>query len=252
MQITCEIQRSDSDARVRPSDSVQGIRARRRLSAVLAAIKTAIEKEGGVGDSDRRHMDFDQAYHWLVQSERRKRILLDFDQPLTATHISRRTGIPLDACLHLLWSMTAYGVLDCLNPDTRFSRLHWLTNLGKECQRRLRLQMDLRPIAHRVPDVSWDLFSSVCYRHRAAVLKAMQGPMQAAAIKRRAVFQDPHLRMSANNVRDIMRYFVPNGIVRKLTIRVKRHPHYELADLGRTFQALLVGSRAYHGLSGAA
>ena len=190
-------------------------------------------------------MEFGQAYHWLVQSERRRNILLDFDQPLTATHISRRTGIALDACLHLLWGMTTYGLLTCLNPDTRYNRLYWLTNVGKACQRRLRQRLGLRPIAHKVPNVSWDLFSSTCYSHRTAVLRAMQGPMQAASIKRKAVFQDPRLRMSANNVRDVMRYLLGHGIVCRLTVRRKSHPLNELTDVGKAFQELLVGTRAF-------
>ena len=189
-------------------------------------------------------MTFDHAYHWLIQSERRRKALLGFDQPLTATQLARRTGIPLDACLYLLWSMTIYGLLTCLNPDTRSPRLYSLTTLGRVCQRRLRRRTGRRPLTYHLPAVSWDLYSSVCYRHRTAVLRALQGPMQAAAVKRRAAFQDAELRMSANNVRDVMRYFLAHGIVRKLTIPGQRHPRYELTDLGRAFQQLVQGARA--------
>jgi DNA-binding HxlR family transcriptional regulator len=67
--------------------------------------------------------------------------------------------------------------------------------------------------------------------------------MQAAAVKRRAVFQNPQLRMSANNVRDVMRYLLSTGIARRVEVRKKAHPRYELTDLGRTFQQLLVGTK---------
>ncbi len=70
--------------------------------------------------------------------------------------------------------------------------------------------------------------------------------MQAAAIKRRAVFHDPQLRMSANNVRDVMRYLVDNGVVRVVRVRRKAHPRYELTELGHAFQQLLVGTKAFH------
>ena len=184
-------------------------------------------------------MEFDEAYYWLVQGERRKEILIGFNQPLTATHIARRNDITLDSCLHILWGLSLYGIVYCLNKGTRHNKMYWLTELGKACQRRLRETSALQPLAHRFPNVSWDLFSSVCYSHRSSVIKAMHGPMQSAAIKRKALSQNPCLRMSANNVRDVMRYLLENGIVRRIKIKKKAHPRYELTDLGMTFRELL-------------
>ncbi len=186
-------------------------------------------------------MEFDQAYYWLIQSERRKSILVGFNQPLTATHIARRTGITLDSCLHLLWGLTVYGVIYCLNKGTRYNRLHWLTELGKACQRKLREALALGPLAHRFPNIPWDLFGSVCYRHRSSVIKAIHGPMQAAAIKRKALFQNPQLRMSANNVRDVIQYLLKKGIVARIQIKRRAHPRYKLTDRGEVFRGLLVG-----------
>ena len=188
-------------------------------------------------------MEFDQAYYWLIQSERRKTILVGFNQPLTATHIARRTDINLDSCLHLLWGLTLYGVIFCLNNGTRYNRLHWLTELGTTCQRRLRETFALKPLAHRLPNIPWDLFSSVCYSHRSAVIKAMREPMQAAAIKRVARLRNENLRMSANNARDVLWYLLAKGVVRRIVIKRRSHSRYELTDLGKTFQKLLLGAR---------
>jgi predicted transcriptional regulator len=69
--------------------------------------------------------------------------------------------------------------------------------------------------------------------------------MQASAIKRRAVFQNPQLRMSANNVRDVMRYLLCKGLVRKVTLGRRRHPRYTVTDLGKTFQELLARARVH-------
>ncbi len=190
-------------------------------------------------------MEFDGIYYWLIQSERRKKILVGFNQPLTATHIARRTDITLDSCLHLLWGLTLYGIIYCLNKGSRYNKLHWLTCLGKACQRKLRETLALRPLAHRFPNIPWDLFGSVCYRHRSAVIKAIHGPMQAAAIKRKALFQNPQLRMSANNVRDVMKYLLKVGVVRKVNIKRRGHPRYELTDLGEVFKDLLLGVRVF-------
>ena len=188
-------------------------------------------------------MELAQAWYWLAQSERRKLILSSFSQPLTATHVARRTGISRDSCLHHIWSLKLRRILRCLNPNTRFSRLYWLTKLGNACQRRHRAIRGLDPPSYRLPDVPWDVYSSVCYRHRAAVIEAIRGQVQAAAVKRRAVARDPLLRMSANNVRDVMKHLLAAELVLKVQMKRKRHPRYELTELGRAFRELLIGVR---------
>ena len=189
-------------------------------------------------------MELVQVCYWLEQSQRRKDIVGSFNQPLTATHVARRTGITRDACLHHLWSLTLRRILRCLNQDTNFSRLYSLTKLGKACQRRIRGLQDREPINYHEPDIPWDLYSSVCYRHRAAVVETVREPMQAATIKRKARLRDSTLRMSANNVRDVMKYLLEAQVVRRATMRKKKHPHYELTELGREFQRLLLNVKA--------
>ena len=188
-------------------------------------------------------MEFAQAYYWLRLSEKRRLILANLSQPLTATQAARRTGIGRDSCLHHLWSLTLRGILRCLNRDTRYSRLYWLTGLGRICQRRIRKDAGQGPLVHQYPKIPWDLYSSVCYRHRSAVVEAMCGQTQAAVIKRKALSRDSTLRMSANNVRDVMKYLVETEVVQKIRVKKKRHPRFELTDLGLEFQRLLLGVR---------
>ena len=194
---------------------------------------------------DNEEMRINTAYYRLVQSEGRKKILLSMNQPMTATHIARRSDITLDSCLRFLRDLMSASVIYCLNEGTRHNRLYWLTAFGIRCQRRLRETLALRPIDHRVPDVPWDLYSSVCYSHRSSVIGAMNRPMQAVNIKRKALFQNPRLRMSANNTRDVLRYLSQQQIVRKLKIKRRRHPTYALTDLGATFKELLLGARGF-------
>lgn len=188
-------------------------------------------------------MERDDTYNWLIQSERRKEIIRDFDQPLTATQIARRVSISLDRVLHVIWALTLYRILYCLNEGTRHNRLYWLTELGKTCQRKLRETLTLQPLTYRFPRIPWDLYSSVCYSHRAAVIKALREPMQAAAIKRVACLQNSDLRMSANNARDVLWWLLKGDIVRKIQIKRGSHPRYELTELGRVFQTLLLRVR---------
>ncbi len=183
-------------------------------------------------------------FNWLIQSEKRKQLLIRFTQPMTVTQIAKREGWSLDSCLHLLWSFRTNGITHCLNPDTRHMRIHWLTRVGEAFQARLRRRLELDLIDHRLPDIPWDLYSAICYSHRSAVIKALRKPMQAAQIKRQALLQNAELRMSANNVRDVVRYLRSKGIVEKFRIKKRSHPRYELTDLGRSFQELLLGLHA--------
>ena len=62
--------------------------------------------------------------------------------------------------------------------------------------------------------------------------------MQPTEIKRAALFNDSELRMSANNVRDVIRYLESNGLVRQVHARKKVHPRYGLSEKGILFQQL--------------
>ena len=53
------------------------------------------------------------------------------------------------------------------------------------------------------------------------------------------------LAEDANNARDVLWYLLAQGIVRRLTIRRWSHPRYELTELGKTFQELLLGVRVF-------
>ena len=77
----------------------------------------------------------------------------------------------------------------------------------------------LRPIAHDCPNLDWQLYGDVCYSHRAAVVRVLTEPMQPAQIKRKALFKDSRIRMSANNVRDVIRLLLAKGIVEPVMVK---------------------------------
>ncbi len=182
---------------------------------------------------------FSEAYHWLIQSERRKQIVREFTQPLTAKQLSQRTELSRDASSHLLWELAIYDLLRCLNEHARRSRVYWLTYLGLGCQHKLYKLLNTPTPRHHVPKVDWHLYGWVCFSHRQAIIKALLSPMQPSAIKRRARLQNLKLRMSANNVRDVIRLFLAKNIVRPVHRRRHAHPLYELTDVGVDVQRLL-------------
>lgn len=115
-----------------------------------------------------------------------------------------------------------------------------MTDTGQKCQRRLLKENGQHSLVYDFPNVDWQLYGWVCYSHRAAIIKALVEPMQPATIKRKAKSQDPGLRMSANNVRDVIRLFLSRGIVQAIRFRKKVHPCYELTELGKKLQNLLL------------
>jgi len=94
--------------------------------------------------------------------------------------------------------------------------------------------------------VNWALYGWVCYSHRSVVLRALTEPMQPSEIRRRIRHRFPAAKISANNVRDIIRLFEKHGIVQKVFIKKKAHPRYELTESGVPFQKLLNQAETGH------
>lgn len=177
--------------------------------------------------------------HWLAQSERRQRLILAMHQPLTAHQLASRSALDRDTCSRVLGELSIYGVVECVNPSARRSRLYWLTGMGAECRRLLGISLHQQPIVYRFPLVDWNLYGEVCYSHRAAVVKAVEGQMQAVAIRRRACLQNRQLRMSANNCRDVLYFLRRVGIVKQIRLQSEQHPRYQLTETGTRLQLLL-------------
>lgn len=180
-----------------------------------------------------------QAYEYIAKSKRRRRIVETLNQPSTATQLSRRTGLRADACRHVIGELARCGLLECKNAAARRSRLYGLTVIG------LRSRNKLFPGSARAtnPDVDWDTLGWLCYRHRSAVLLTLVEPMQPAAIKRKARSRDPSLRISANNVRDVIRLFLKRGIVQPVRIRKKAHLRYKLSETGNALRESLLRAK---------
>ncbi len=184
-------------------------------------------------------MQLSEAYRHIHHSERRQRVLKSLSQPLTAKQIARKTGLRFDSCRDAVRELAKLGLIHCINETARRSRLYWLTKPGQACQRRLASLSGDMALAHHVPVIDWALYGWVCYSHRSVILKTLTEPMQPADIKRKARSREAGLRMSANNVRDIIRVFRVRGIVRPVRIRKKAHLRYELTPAGLQFQELL-------------
>ncbi len=180
-----------------------------------------------------------ETYQWAERSEKRKSVLLNIKQPMTALQLSKKTGFSPEQCSTLLGQLTLCGLVKCLNSTATRSRLYWLTPIGILCQKKLTNDKTLPDMAKDLPDIDWELYGWVCYNHRAAIIKALTEPMQPAVVKRKIKQQNPKIKMSANNVRDIMKLFLEKEIVESVKVGKKAHLRYELTGLGRKLQKLL-------------
>lgn len=175
-----------------------------------------------------------------LASSPHQHVFLHFRQPATSKQLSLQTGLAIDTCICLLTKWANHALLFCINPKARRSRLFWLSDFGKTCQHSMRMQTGLTKLCHDVPDIDWELYGSSCFSHRSAVIKSLSHAMQPAQIKRKAIFQNPDLRMSANNVRDVIRLLRTTGTVQAVKVRRKAHLHYDLTEQGRHFRRLLL------------
>ncbi len=175
------------------------------------------------------------AYTQSPHEDKRRRVLTCLIQPMTATQLSRLTGLDLDPTMKVVRRLVKLQFLRCLNPQARRSRLYWLTTRRAAYSERFGSAR-----CDHQPSIDWDLYGWVCYSHRAAILKALTHPLQPCEIKRKARFDNPALRMSANNVRDVIRLFVVKGIVRSVRGKRRAHTRYELTTLGDALRTLLL------------
>lgn len=189
-------------------------------------------------------MKREQAHQWLEKSEKRKSVLLSIKQPMTALQLTKHTELDLNQCSVILGQLMLCGLAKCLNPTAKRSRLYWLTPVGILCQKKLNKENTLSDITKCLPGIDWELYGWLCYNHRSAIIRVLTEPMQPAIIKRKATQQNSDLKMSANNVRDVIKLFLQKGIVKPVKVRKKAHLKYELTEPGTKLRALLLNAQS--------
>lgn len=182
----------------------------------------------------------DDKLAWLRKNLNRVEIFTALNQPMTTTQLARKTDVPRTRCSSVLQSLMKYGLIRRLNPSVKNWCLYWLTSEGARIQKLQMMKLGKEPTRYDFPKLQdWGLYAWCCHIHRAAIIRVLTEPMQPSAIKRKASARNPDLRMSANNVRDVIRLLRIKGIVHSTLVRKKHHPRYELTELGKDIQTLL-------------
>ncbi len=185
---------------------------------------------------------FDDKLAWLRKNQNRVEILIALIQPMTTAQLARKTDIPRTRCNSILKSLMNRGLVRRLNPNVKNWCLYWLTPEGARIQKLQMMKFGKEPTQYDFPKLQdWELYAWCCHVHRAAIIRVLTEPLQPSAIKRKASARSPNLRMSANNVRDVIRLLRIKGIVHSTLVRKKHHPRYELTELGKDIQTLLWG-----------
>lgn len=177
---------------------------------------------------------------WGKKEAHRREVLMALRMPLTAKQLTRRIGIPTDTCSYILSKLFGHGLVVCLNPASQNSRLYWLSEEGKKCQKELYLNSNLSYEDYKLPDINWEEYGWLCFSHRSMIVKTMNSPMQPSEIKRYLRIHKPLAKISANNIRDVMKLLLKKGIVRPVKVRKKAHYRYELTEAGAVYRQLLI------------
>jgi hypothetical protein len=172
--------------------------------------------------------------------EREERLILAVRQPSTARQLSRTTGYSLEVSTWFLGKWVWGGLFFCYNIYAQRSRLYWFTDEGFWYANSIRSNVDLPLLQCDTSEMDWNLYAWVCFSQRSAIIKNLTQPLQPSALKLKARHENPHLRMSASNVRDLLPLMERRGIVRKVWIRGQVYPSYELTDLGWKLRSLLL------------
>jgi hypothetical protein len=180
-----------------------------------------------------------EVYRWLTQGKRRRKIIARLKQPMTAKQLAQATDMREDCCSYVLQELSMYRLVYCLNPEARRSRLYWLTDKCKQYQERILKTHGMSTYAYNFPVVDWGLYGWICYNHRTAIIKVLTKALQPTAIRREIRKHFPGMKISANNVADILRLFLKKKIVQPVYIQRKVFCRYELTKLGNKFQILL-------------
>lgn len=176
---------------------------------------------------------------WILQSVNRQKVLSAFSQPLTPRQLAKKTGIHRDACSSLLAELSKTGFVTCLTPDARRSRLYGLTPQGLSTQQEVPHQAK-----YNQPALDWKLYGWLCYSQRSAVLLALDRLSRPSELRSRARLRNPEVTINTSNVRDILRLFLAEGLVRHVQVKRYVHLRYELTDLGRVMRELLLRGEA--------
>jgi len=166
--------------------------------------------------------------------------MLTMNQPLTSTQLNRKTGIPGDTCSYILAECQARGICLCLNAEASSSRLYYLTKLGLKLRQRLTGnhgtdQVDL-------DSVDWDLYSWACFRHRSAVVKTLTELMPPPMIRKHLMLKNTNLKISRNNITDILKLLHEKGLIEKVFIKKRKHPWYKPTEQAQQIRKLLLSA----------
>ncbi len=183
-----------------------------------------------------------EMYNWISRANRRASILAVFSQPLTVTQLSWRASLQRRYCSEVLSQLLTSGHVKCLNRGANCYRVYWVTSFGKIYRRLVRDDRGLAAVEEDVPRLDWGLHGRLCSGHRRGVLRMLTEALRPSRIKRKAWARNPRLRMSANNVRDVIRFFRRNGIVEPVFLPRERRPSYQCTRIGLVHQRLVVNA----------
>lgn len=185
-------------------------------------------------------MQYKEICKWIKEEESREKVLMALKMPLTAKLLARKTGMSGNACSYIIAKFSEKGIVYCLNPKARNSRLYWLAEVGRRCQKQLCREKAILYQEYDISDADWVLFGWVCFSHRSVVIRILNQPMYPGEIRRYIRKRQPDIKINAGNIQDVIKLFLAKRIVQPVKIKKRVYPRYELTDLGYQLKQLLI------------
>lgn len=181
-----------------------------------------------------------EAIAWLRKEGLREKIFCSIRQPLTATQLAKRLNIEKRVVSHHFRILSKYQLLTCLNPESSKGRLYWFSELGTRCHKKVMQSKARSRVSYELPEIDWILYASTCFEHRSPIIKAMEVPVSVSDIRRILVRRYSRIRISVNNIHDILQVFEAKGLVKRVLIRKRKRARYVLTETGEKFRELHV------------
>lgn len=178
-------------------------------------------------------------YQYVRRSVRRQHLMRLLSQPMTPAHLAQQAGLTTKAACKVVAELREHGLIECLTPNIQRGRLYARTTLGESVWSLIKKRSASEPPANKLPAEDHLAYASVCYRHRSVVVRGLGMPRQASQIKHWIRSNLPGAKISANNVRDVLRKLIRIGIVYRTNSDHEYYPVYALTKRGQRFRDLL-------------
>ena len=163
-------------------------------------------------------------YQYVRRSVRRQRFMELLNQPMTPSQLAMHAGMTTKTACKVVAELREHGLIECLAPGMQRGRPYARTGLGEAVW--LLIKQRPESSASKLPQKDHASYASVCHRHRSVVVRGLGTPRRASQIKQWVRTNLPGVKISANNVRDVLRKLTCLDVAKRVNSEQDHYPVY--------------------------